>query len=176
MKDLQMLYTLATECATFFQQAGTLPLVKNVAPRDAFRKIKIRHKQISSEKAAINTAFDQSIVQRSLIACGIDSYQLPPREMILSQRMHYVFPLDGFKFIYNPHIRNEKDIGIQGNINDTELAEDVVRFSFADSDLAFGIECGAQVMIYDIPAYYAVDASEYDYEDILTGVRQWVDS
>ena len=90
----------------------------------------------------------------------------------------YVFPANGFKFLYSKEVDNstenykqvfESILDTVGEASGKDIFTDLLRFTYISENLANGIESGAEIIIYGIPYYYAIRESQIDnYDELLT--------
>lgn len=165
--------TIKRECSIFLHESNNKPLIKNLSIRnDGFKKIKVRKKKkqdIFIE--AFNIAFPEhkNIFQRSIFANG-DNASIPPTNSDIEP--FYIFPIDGYKFMYNIQVKNssleykESIDNILKNINENaaiEIFSDIIRKNYNNNDLEHGINSDAEIIIYGIPYYYAIRKSLVDH-------------
>lgn len=167
-----MLPTLVKECNQFLQISDGNPLIKNLPiHNDGFRKVKVRKKKNIKEDFVelFNEVFEdhEDLYQRAIFA---SSNTVTPN--ITDQiEPFYIFPIDGFKFMYAENVSNTSDTykeifdKLMQNLDNTqgiELFSDVLRFNYKKDNLAQGIKTGAEIIIYGIPYYYAIRKSLID--------------
>jgi hypothetical protein len=165
--------TILNECSDFLQASNNLPLLRNLSSQnDGFKKVKVRKKNTNEIFIqAFNQSFSthKNIFQRSIFANGELSFAPSIDETL---EPFYVFPINGYKFLYNPVVTNSlhqyKD-DIQRMLNtvkNTEVAIDmfssVIKQSYISENLSSGIKVGAEIIIYGIPYYYAIRKSLVD--------------
>ena len=164
--------TIKHECSIFLEESNNKPLIKNLSIyNDGFKKIKVRKKkQQDIFTKAFNIAFPEhkDIFQRSIFANG-DNAVMP---IINNVEPFYIFPIDGYKFMYNIQVKNssieykESIDNILKNINVSaaiEIFSDIIRKSYNNIDLEHGINSDAEIIIYGIPYYYAIRKSLVDH-------------
>lgn len=171
------------QCSQFLTQSRDVPLYKNL-PRtyDDIRRVKIRKRKHNDSNfdEAFNQAFENEafdLRQRAMFANGISS--------LLDEGEHvepfFVFPIDGFQYIYCPEVRNSSNsykqtIGMMyeqfGDEQGSEVAQDLLRFTYKKDKLREGIVSGAEIIVFSIPFYYIVrcDICE-SYDDLLHVLR-----
>ena len=168
---------LSSQCEQFFEESGNIPLFKNLPTTYAdIHKVKVRQKKTKEVNETFNAAFESrqhKLHERAVFACGINSLN----EGRGGEEPYFVFPIDGFQYIYSPEIQNSNDNHRQviemfhdafGTEDGTELAVDMIRFSYMHTKLQEGIQHGSEIIIYNIPYYYAARADAFDsYDDLL---------
>lgn len=174
---------LNTQCEQFFEEAGHTPLYKNLpSTYTDIHKVKVRQRKNTSDfNHTFNTAFESQqhkLRQRAIFATGISSLT----EGEQHEEPFFIFPIDGFQYIYSPEIRNSDENYRQviemfyenfGEKAGTELAVDMIRFSYMHDKLQEGIINGSEIIIYNIPYFYAVRCESFEsYDDLLTLVHE----
>lgn len=177
------LHCIKEQCEHFFEQAGSSPLFKNLPASYAdVQKVKIRkRKQHAKMDSTFNLAFEREhydIRQRAMFANGVKSLI----ESTEDTEPFFVFPIDGYQYIYCPDVQNSSDeykqvFGMMyetfGEKKGNDVAVDMLRFTYKQNKLMEGIDIGAEIIIYDIPYYYAARQSMFNsYDDILDLVNE----
>jgi hypothetical protein len=98
------------------------------------------------------------------------------------QEPFYVFPINGYKFLYSKEVKDSASD--YNHVIDTvferfasmdhaaEIVTDVVKASYTDTNLLEGLRAGAEIILYNIPYFYAVKQSVYpDYKTLLTHIH-----
>ena len=178
----QYLSIVSEKCSRFIEESEGFPLLKNLPTsyNDVY-KVKVRKQKKTNEVSeSFNEAFKNQLTdlrQRSIFAYA--SYDLP---IIEEQEMFYVFPIDGFKYMYNSKVTNSGEeykeaidkISEQfGNDNQEaiEIITELLQYTYTSTNLVEGLRKGAEVIVYSIPYYYAVRASIFeDYNQLLTSL------
>jgi hypothetical protein len=165
------LTTLELECWQFLEQSKGQRLYKNLPKSyDGFKKVKVRKKNMNELFIdAFNQSFSdhRNLFQRAIFANGDKSFSAECGE----REPFVIFPVNGFKFIYNPVVI---DAFVQYN-NDVEyllrkvskqaaidMFSKVIRQSYVRNNLAEGIQTGAEIVLYNVPHYYAIRKSLLD--------------
>ena len=77
----------------------------------------------------------------------------------------YIFPLDGFQFMFSGEVENSSydykavfDAIFEefGTDKGNEVVTDLLKFSYKSDDLHEGIEQGSEIILYNLPAFYAI--------------------
>lgn len=167
-----MIPTLIKECSQFLALSDGNPLIKNLPIHsDGFRKVKVRKKKNLKEDfiELFNEVFEDhdDLYQRAIFASNQVIVTNPSEQL----EPFFIFPIDGFKFVYAENVSNTSnaykevfDKLMQNLDNDQgiEIFLDVLRFNYKKDDLAYGIKSGAEIIIYGIPYYYAIRKSIID--------------
>lgn len=175
---------IGESCHQFFEESGGFPMVKLLPINyQDFQKVKIRkRKNESSFAKTFNEAFEHEMHQlreRSLFANGevffenktiIDPFAEP----------FYVFPIDGYDFIYNKGVTNSSENYAEtfneifnqlGENSADKVFTELMKFSYTSDNLQEGLETGAEIITYGIPYYYTVRQSLIiDYDELLTSL------
>jgi hypothetical protein len=168
------------QCMSFIQQCGNIPLYKSL-PRNYtdIHKVKVRQrKRHSNFSQTFNHAFDQhNLRQRAIFANGVGSYV---QEEDSDNEPFYVFPINGFKFMYCDEVDNSTDnykqvfdtiLDTFGRERGTDMIAELLRFNYKTDSILDGICSGSEVILYDIPYYYAVrEASVHSYDALLDNI------
>lgn len=175
-----MLKTIEQHCGQFLEQSNGIPLLKNLPiTLDGFRKIKVRKKKATNNQelfSVYNEVFEEyhdynEIMQRSVFAHGplIDKKEegLEP---------FYIFPIDGFRFLYSKDVDNTTQIYKEtfDKLLDTldssgvGLFKEILKYQYVGIDLYEGLTSKSEIIVYDIPFYYAIRKSLFeDYNKFL---------
>lgn len=171
---------LRRECSTFFEQSTGLPIYRMLPESyEDFRKVKVRlQKKKTSFVETFNKAFDKklhNLRQRAVLVNGIE----PKLEE--GHTSFYIFPTNGYKFMYNKEVANSNeafkrafDTVLEQFGDNTEQANqlimDLLQYTYTSERLDEGIKLGSEIVIYNIPYYYAVRTSSIDYDELLTSI------
>ena len=162
-----MLPTLTYECSEFLLASGGQPLLKNLPSyRDGFIKVKVRHQRKRNSDAFtenFNHAFADErsrLLQRSVFAHGEASF-VPSTTPDLEP--FYIFPVDGFRFMYNPVAASTSQYKdtfdkLLTNVGDSapELFQKLLQYDYVFDKLSEGITGGSEIIFYGIPYYFAL--------------------
>lgn len=175
----QTFHTLQSSCSQFIQESAGLPLYRNLpSSYAAVQRVKVRTKKRPSVVGeAFNRAFEDSylnISQRAIFA-----HPLLLTEQEHGSEPYYIFPINGYKFIYSKEVL-ESTSGYQQvmgtlieQLKDEQTANDLVsdllKFTYTSYNLSEGINSGCEIILYGIPYYYAVRQSAYpEYSRIIS--------
>ncbi len=174
------IHPVVAECSIFLEQSNGLPLLKNL-PQDYedFRKVKLRmRKKKADNKFAktFNEAFDEipHLRQRAMFANGSTSF-VPET---VEREPFYVFPTDGYKFMYSMEVTNSNtdymkafDVILEQFCGDTELMEQVLKYSYTKENLQEGIKRGSEIILYNMPYCYVIRESSVEYTKLLIELK-----
>lgn len=179
----EMVQLISERCSNFIVESDRMPLFKNLPKEYSdFHRVKVRHRKVDALGEAMNMAFkneDQRLAQRAIFTSG---YNNPPQHTKLQEYLEpfYIFPIDGYHFIYNKEIKETlnlvdlnpiiEEFGLNKGI---ETIADVLKFSYTQNNLCEGIRSGSEIILYGIPFYYALRASTVEsYDDLLTAATE----
>lgn len=179
---------IAERCTQYVQESQGLPLLKNLSDEYGdFHKVKVRkrkqRKKDPSEtfSVAFNEAFDEEIAnlrERAVFANGDISFEPAERDGL---EPFYVFPIDGYRFMYSREVENSSsdyktvfDAIFEefGADHGNEVITELLKFSYTTDKLYEGIQLGSEIILYNLPYFYAIRAATVDnYNDILKEVE-----
>lgn len=147
-------------------------------------RIKVRfHKRHDQFVEIFNNALlkkynTNNIHQRCIFANGPDSFTPAP-----GTTPYYVFPIDGYKFLYSRGISDANEqlretletlsVAME-NENDevSRVMYDLLQYTYESTDLEQGIVEGCEIVVYNIPYYFAINAKHFPiYEQLITTLR-----
>lgn len=178
--QLPNLHIIKHDCAQFLRETNS-PLFKNLTNQYAnVQKVKIRHRKRKDQfDQAFNEAFQNDIpnlVQRSIFAYGGQDPELKE-----NQESFYIFPTNGYQFLYSQDVdsssedyKNAFDIFLEKfnhEDNATQILKEILKYNYVSSNLQEGLEARKEIILYNIPFYYAVRANTVDYPTLLTLLR-----
>lgn len=157
--------TLRAKCSQFLRESAALPLYK-LLPKayTDFHRVKVRQKNADDKVSeAFNRAFGtqfHNLRQRAVFAYGAEPTLTETTEPF------YVFPVDGYKFLYSKEVTNSSDdyqrvidsLFEQFASDDKaiEIVTDVLKYTYVRDNLVEGIVSESEIIFYGIPCYYAV--------------------
>lgn len=168
---------LRYKCSQFLDESEGYPLLKNLPKNyNNFQKVKVRVKKRKQKMdETFNKAFDNvsNLRQRAVFTNGADTFA-PKSDF----DPFYVFPINGFKYIYNTQIVSETDYKQMFNdLMETagssfeEMITELLKYTYTGNNLVEGIKSGSEIILYNIPHYYVVRQSAIsDYDDLLTSL------
>lgn len=174
----QQLKKLAS-CTQFLKESEGLPLLKGLptAAYSSFAKIKVRHrKQKGAFTETFNNALDViKLRQRAIFANSpTQKYQ------------YYIFPTNKYRFVYSEEVQDsgEEYKNVFESLLDKfdqnpekaiAITTDLLKYTYTDKNLAEGIQRKSEIIIYNVPFYYAVKQSIVNYDNLLEfiGRTKW---
>lgn len=141
-------------------------MLKNLpSSGEGFRKVKVRkRKNLKNEIVDVfNETFNDhsELMQRSVFAQSMSVFQ-PSYEQDLEP--FYIFPIDGYKFLYAEGVGNTtqtykttldtliENYGTKG----IKTFQEVLKYQYSFENLVEGLASSTEIIIYDIPYYYAI--------------------
>jgi len=180
-RNEQDLDPIQERCMRFIELSEGQPLLKNLpVSYDDVCRVKIRQKKPRKVfEHTLNGAFQQEhalLAQRSIFSNGESTFIAESAGV----EPFFIFPTNGFKFMYSREVENssadykivfEKVFEEFGEDEGEKILTDILRFSYTNKHLAEGIRSGAEVIIYNIPYYYAVRVGATNsYSDLLNAL------
>jgi len=162
------IYTIKNECSQFLNESAGLPVFRAL-PRayDDFQRVKVRHqKRYDSVSEAFNTAFQNET--HNIVPRGIFTQSVMMKRSAETEPF-YVFPIDGYKFIYSKGVQNS-NINfrqvfetLNRNVDDAfDITTDLIKYTYTKKNLVEGITSDSEIIFYGIPHFYAVRVSAID--------------
>lgn len=158
--------TLKAKCTQFLHESAALPLYK-LLPKTYgdFHRVKVRQKNTAGK---INEVFDRAfgtqfpnLRQRAIFASGTK-----PNPSDDTNESFYVFPVDGYKFLYSKEVTNSnsdyKQVidslfeQFEDNNKAIEIVTDVLKYTYVCENLVEGLVSDSEIILYGVPCYYAV--------------------
>ena len=172
----QQLRQLAA-CKQFLDESKGIPLLKALSwTYGDFSKVKVRHRK--EKKGTFTEAFNAAftipnIRQRAIFAQGGNVTTGDDEEA------YFIFPKDGYQFVYSKEVQDsgeEYREVFESLLNKFEqeqqkaigITTDLLRYNYTDENLAEGLSCQAEIIVYNVPFFYAVSPSAVDYDNLLT--------
>lgn len=172
---------IKTECSQFLKESAGLPLLKPLpSTYHPFQKVKVRlQKRTDTVAEAFNKAFEErfnKLRQRAVFA-----YATAP-QLNENQEPYYVFPINGFNYLYSKEVTNStydyKRVvdtlfeQFDDSTKASEIVTDLLKYTYASTNLAEGISASSEVILYGIPYYYAVKVTAVNgYVDLIDSLR-----
>ena len=168
--------SILKECNQFLDESNQRPLLRALPKAgDGFRKVKVRKKNKYNDP--LEQYFDKAFFDKykELRLRSMIVQTVTPTEIPEDKEMFYVFPINDYKILYNKNVTDYKTyaqslrpvLDVQGA---ESLLTDIFEYTYESQSLVQAIESGAELLIYNIPYYYAIRASLYkDYNDALNG-------
>lgn len=168
--------SILKECGQFLTESNAKPLLRALPKNgDGFRKVKIRKK--NKYNNPLEHYFDIAFLNkyREIRLRSMIVQTAVPVETPEEQELFYVFPIDDYKILYNRQVNNyvAYAASLRPIIETLDSAESLLvhlfEHTYESQSLEQAIDSGAEILIYDIPYYYAIRSSLYkDYNDVLT--------
>ena len=178
-EDLQFKF-LSKHCHQFIDESGGFPILKNLPNTFSdIHKVKVRRrKQKSQMTESFNRAFKNQyndLRERALYVYGSCS----PITLAEDQELFYIFPIDGYKFMYNTAVvdsgqeyKNAFETMLEKFENDeraSQIITDLLQYTYTSTDLSEGLQQAVEIIMYNLPYYYAVrEQAVEDYAELLT--------
>ena len=179
---------IAERCQEFIRESEGQPLLKNL-PEDYgdFYKVKVRKRKQRKQDPKhfaemFNKAFEdemQDLRERSVFANGELTFK---ENGDTEQEAFYIFPVDGYEFMYSKEVENSS-VSYKNAFNSlteklgTEEGENIIsellKFTYTSENLVEGINSGAEIIIYNIPYFYAIRKETVDnYQNLITNIQE----
>ncbi len=159
------IHVLKTHCSRFMQESAGLPVFRALPTSyNDFHRVKVRyHKRSDSVSELFNTALES--VAHNLVPRGIFT-QPTIMERQDGYEPFYVFPVNGYKFLYSKGVQNS-NLNFRTMIAELEekvdgaheLTRDLIKYTYITENLEEGIHSGSEIIFFNIPSYYAVRCS-----------------
>jgi len=159
------------ECSGFLRESCGEALIKYL-PIDSpdSLKVKLRKQRTSTDfDKLFNLVFmdHPDLRQRCVFSNGVTGARHMNNNSDLEA--FYIFPIDGYKFIYSPNVDEsriqygEMLLNIVDAMGDETKAfktfVDVLNYDYTSEDLATGISSGCEIILYGFTHFYAIRAS-----------------
>lgn len=171
--------TIKNECSQFIQKSNGIPLFKSlVSGKDGFIKVKARHRKVHDDsfENAFNSAFENQTPKMlsKAIFCNTNEIILPNHEN------YYVFPIDGYRILYSKNDINTSKtyqfalaeiLDMVAEQHAVSLLTTILSDDYTDIDLSEALSNKKEILIYNIPYFYAIKCSLFpsidDYKKII---------
>ncbi len=168
---------LFTECEEFLACGSLRPLQRTLpnSYSEILHRIKVRKRKGQSD---FNNTFNEAFTE--------ETHELRQRAVFVNgtitenEDLFYILPPNGFKFIYSTEVTNSTEQyrsvfeSILSSLDDQAdiTFQDLLKFTYKSENLDEGITSGAEIILYNIPYYYAIKQSTYpDYQELLSLIR-----
>jgi len=160
---------IISECSQFIEEAGGAPLFRALPTTYSnVHKVKVRKKKTNPINESFDHAFNEyhpQLRQRAVFTHGEVS------DIVIEHNTEpfFVYPIDGYKFMYSTNITNsnqqyqqvfESIIDTFGDTVGPSTISDMLKFTYAHDNLNEGISAGAEIVLFNIPYYYAVRVND----------------
>lgn len=172
---------IQTECSQFLSESAGLPLLKPLPTvYQNLQRVKVRlQKRTDVVTEVFNKAFAERFTKLSQRA--VFAYANAPH-LMENQETYYVFPVNGFKYLYSKEVTNSTQDykrvidtlfeKFDDSAKASEIVTDLLKYTYASSNLSEGIAASSEVILYGIPYYYAVKVTAANgYANLLDSIR-----
>ena len=174
----QILRKIAKECSVFLCESQELPVFKALPETyKNIQKIKVRkHRQKTKFSQTFNEAFEDDVRdlrQRAIFTHNKETPLAPDLDLF------YVFPKNGFKFMYCTEVAQSNNDYQQvfdslfeqfEDDKAEQMIHDLLKFTYVRKNLVEGIKKEVEVLFYNIPYYYAARVNMFEYKELLTDI------
>ena len=160
------------ECSDYLRESNGNALCRFLPKRGSdFRKVKVRRKRAETDfDQYFNETFinHPDIRQRCIFANGLNSIDSLTEAQDPELDKFYIFPVDGYKFIYSPEVINsylaysdtfETLVNLMGEKAATSKFHKILEYNYTSENLVKGIKSGSEIILYGVPHYYAIRCS-----------------
>lgn len=170
------------QCSDFINESEGTPLVKSLPKKyNTVHKVKVRNKRKQTKfSQTFNSAFQNehyNLRQRAIFTNGINSF-VPDKDTL--KESFYIFPINGYKYLYSKEVEQsdadykqvfESILNQFGFDHGQEILTELLKFTYNSTNLREGIIHGSEIILYNIPYYYAVRTSNFpNYNQLLTSI------
>ena len=169
-------------CTQFIAESNGLPLYRNLPIEGMYaRRVKVRKRKAEGDLVEVfNAAFQDltpNLFQRAVFATTT------PGEITETTEPFYVFPFNGFKFLYCTEVSKTKtdfQTAIDTLLERFEdqaaavaVLKELLAMSYVDENLVEGIEKGSEIILYNTPSFLAIRCSAVDsYEEAIALITE----
>lgn len=172
------IHPVLKECSEFLEKSEGLPILKNFSTElKPFHKLKLRQRNKKDPfTKTFNEAFNETpnLRQRSITTNGETSFIAEGK----NYEPYYVFPINGFKYLYSLEVTNSKEDyqkafdTILEMVEDEKLVKDILKYTYTSKHLSEGIKHGSEIIIYNIPYCYIQKTSSIrNYTDFIKSLE-----
>ena len=155
---------IRAECGEYLRLSEGLPLFKTLpSSYGAFKRVKVRFQKAKDPTSAVfEAAFGHNkpgFRERVVITYPT------PQEVLETHDLYYIFPVDGFRYMFSPMVR-DSNVDIGGVVNTlierldftegSSLAADLLQYSYQNTNLVEGLRSEAEILLFDLPNFLAV--------------------
>jgi len=176
---------VANECGEFIDNCGGYPLIKQLNSDGNFiKKVKVRKK---NKKDTFIKRFDNAFndIHNNLhgrsIFCNGDNMDLSNQKD--KHDKFYVFPIDGFKFLFNSEVSYHRDFqeiyNKMSRFMDKKKCEkvfvDLIEYSYKETDISLrdALLTEKEIIIFDVSYYYAIRMNKFpDYPLLIQQIKE----
>lgn len=157
-----MISDIRSSCGEFLKESGGKPLFKPL-PKEygASKRVKVRKRRTKDKfYDTFNKIMgEEDLRERSLFAyTSLDSAY---RAIQSNEEIYYVFPIDGYKFVYNTAVENSEDnlrriFDILNESARGEILPSLLKSTYSRHNLDKAFFNGTEILFYDIKCFFAV--------------------
>jgi len=164
-----------TACTQFLEESKGLPLMKVLSSGYGdFAKVKVRHRKKKGRFIdTFNEALDVSKLRQRAIFANNNTVHCESDE-----DLYYIFPKNGYRFVYSEEVHDSgeayKEVfeSLLSKFDDNHekavtITTELLKYTYTNENLAEGINRKAEVIVYNVPFYYAVKEDIIDYNKLL---------
>ena len=182
------LQIISERCSDFIKEACGQALLKNLPKKYGdFHKVKVRKRKHRKEdpqgfSEVFNKAFADSIRNLRERAIFAHNSDMLIESIDSDQEAFYIFPIDGYEFMYSSEVKNSSvnykiafdSIMEQLGTNEGEnIISELLKFNYTTDNLAEGIQAGSEIIIYNIPYFYAIrENTVNNYQELITEIQE----
>lgn len=165
--QLAFVYNIKNECSQFIQESGGLPLTKTLSENTpTIKKVKVRHrkgKHVLGEM--LDNTFDEALQSKAVFCSPHDE-----------DNQYYIFPPNGYQFLYSNEIKDSSIHSqyiydqILQSLNEedaTSIFKEMLKISYTNENLFEGLQSKSEIILFDIPYFYAISTDAIDYPSFL---------
>ena len=177
-KTIRPFGAVAEECSAYLRESAGRPLYRSFVTHsspliDNLYKVKVRHKKTIEPTLTelYSDAFVPKLRERAVFTYGA------PRKLELNEQQYYVFPKNGYRYLYSKEVTDSNDDYKQvlDALIETveydrayEIIADMLKFTYSNTNLLEGIQENAEILFYNIPYFYAIPTRPFStYTDVL---------
>lgn len=168
---------LLVDCSQFLR-SSKYPLYKAFPTYyPDIKKVKVRQKKRTDPiKDALSNAFKhktKEIGKKAVFTCTD-----PDKcEIADGMELFYAIPISGYKFLYNEQVSgtslrhqqvfNDVLSSVKDECTTKQLLAEVFNYSYKDDSLEEACESKSDVILYNVPYFYAVRCSKHPYDELI---------
>lgn len=161
-------FLIKHNCQQFLAESCGIPMLKNLPNSyGLIKRVKVRYKQSNDVGSIINEAFNQLIFERAVFCNGPMSFDPILDERVGDYGIYYVIPPDGYLYLHNPAVNSITDNQITDTL-DHDILTELFKFSYSNTNLVEALDSPAQIIMYNIPYFYCINAEGIEYDDLLS--------
>jgi len=167
----KIIENIKKECSDFLSITSVYPALKAFDDHGKyFRKVKVRHKK--KPVGFIRIIGDalqkehRNIHMRSVVVNG-------PHSEKDGMKTHYIFPKNGFKFLFNPRINDHEEyrysytkllgLDLVDKGKALEMMEDSIEYAYTSDNTSLNdaLKSKKEIIFYGMQYYYTVSSEKY---------------